>query len=505
MSEHTPYFAPPAPPAGSRDLDPETKAALDHLVEAESGRLAPTRPADPHSAPVVVEPPEPEAVDTEPVVVEPPEPDVVRPPEPDVLEEPADAVLPDDAEPEAAVGIAAGHVLPTTATENGAPPGLRAQRRDQRHRRRRTTRFGALALILVAALVVALVVGLQSRHPHHVAPVAARTQQTLLLGIGSTGQPAQSVVLLAADTDGSGAGMLIPSGTIVDGPGNTVGGSYDIAPAAEFSGAVSDLLGVTVDATWRLTPAGLAALVNQVGGITVTVDQAINTPGLVLAPGPQQLSGAQAAAYATYVGAQTQQAGLNRTRLVFDAILAKLPPRAGLTPLIGSLAANSTSTWTPTQLAAFLTRLKGSTLVDNESILPVTPLDTGASTQSYGLNAAAATTAISAAFGPSLLRDHGAVGTRVQIVNDSGRPGLATSARAKLSAHQLTFVRAVNDKPFHQYTRSAVLVFDSSPQSIAFGHRVAAALGLPDAPVLVSTQKTGVADAIAVLANDYVS
>jgi hypothetical protein len=465
---------------GIRELDPETRAALDELVEAEApDPVPPTQAVAPlahTAAPPPAAPPAPAVPPAAPKLIEP---------------------LP-------AAPTATGHILPTSATEDGVPRGLRSARRVQRQRRERTLRLGIAAVITVVAIVVGLLVGLRPSHSHPAAVAAARTQQTLLVGIGAAGQAAQAVMLFGSDPHGQGASMLIPSGTVVDGPGATVGGSYDIAPAAEFSGAVSDLLGVTVDATWRLTPAGLAALVDQVGGVSVDVDQAINTTGLVLSPGQQQLAGPQAAAYATYLGGQTQQAELNRTRLVFDGILAKLPAQANLTPLIGSLAANSTSSWNPARLSAFLTALKTSNVTDNESILPVNPLDAGGDAQTYGIDASTAATSISAAFGPSLLRDHGAVGTRVQVVNDSGRPGLATSARAKLSAHQLSFVRAVNDKPFHQYTRSAVLVFDSSASTIAFGHRVAAALGLPNAPVLVSSQKTGVADALAVLADDYV-
>lgn len=394
------------------------------------------------------------------------------------------------------------YVLPG-APPGAPPPGLRAQRRARRRRRRRNLRIGAAVVVLLLAAGIGLGVGLHSSHPHPAAAPAGRGQQTLLLGIGEPGQPAVAAAVLGAGPSGAGAALLIPPATVVDGPGGSVGGSYGIAPAAEFAGAVSDLLGITVDATWRLAPAGLAALVDRVGGISVDVDEAISTTGLVLNAGPQQLAGAQAAAYATYQGTETQQALLNRTRLVLDGVLAKLPPQAALTPLLGSLAANSTSTWTAGRLAAFLTTLKASSVAENESILPVNPLDTGGSTPSYALNPSAAHAAITAAFGPSLLKNHGAVGTRVQIINDSGRPNLATSARAKLSAAGLTFVRAINDSPFHQYPQSQVLVFDSSAASIAFGHRVAAALGVPGAPVSVSSQKTSVADAIAILADDY--
>ncbi len=401
-------------------------------------------------------------------------------------------------------GPPAPEPMVTVAAVTPPPVGPRGERRAERHRRRRRNR---LVAALVVLLLVALATGLTLAHSGgHKKPVvaAARPQQTLLLGIGATGGPASSAALYGVTpATRSGSDLLLPPGTLVDGPGGTVGGSYSTSPGSEFQGAVSDLLGVHVDDVWRLTPSGLAELVDRLGGVQVTVDTAIDETGLALAPGPQLLAGAQAAGFALY-GADTQQAMLNRTRLVLDAVIAKLPGQAALAALLGSLGPQSTSSLSPAGLATFLESLAASNLDDNEELLPVTTLDTGAgSASSFSFDDKQAPAVVQQLFAGSLLSSDGSVGTRVEVINDSGRPDLATSARAKLSAGGLTFVRAINDTPFHQYKQSSILVFSSSPASIAFGHRVAKALGIPDAPVLVSDQTTTVADALAVLDDDY--
>jgi hypothetical protein len=389
------------------------------------------------------------------------------------------------------------------ATVTPPPVGPRGERRAERHRRRRRNR---LLVALLVLLLVALAAGLTLAHSGgHRKPVVAvaRQQRTLLLGIGATGGPASSAALYGLEpATRTGADLLLPPDTLVDGPGGDVAGSFSTDASTEFQGAVSDLLGVHVDGVWRLTPTGLAQLVDRIGGVKVDVDTTIDAGGLTLSPGSQQLAGAAAAGFALY-GADTEQAELNRTRLVFDAILAKLPAPATLAAVLGSLGAESTSSLSPAALAGYLTALGASNLDENEQLLPVTTLDTGGSTPSFAFDPKQGPAVVKELFAGSLLSSDGSVGTRVEVINDSGRPDLATSARAKLSANGLTFVRAINDTPFHQYKQSSILVFGSSTATIAFGHQVARALGIPNAPVLVSSQTTTVADALAVLSDDY--
>jgi len=132
------------------------------------------------------------------------------------------------------------HVLPAAHSGTGAPIGPRRQRTLERRRRRRRNRLLALVAVVVVAIVAGAVSWAGGRH-HRAAPVAvSRTQQTLLLGIGDTGAPAEAVALLGVDGTGQASTLLVPQSTIVDGPGGTVGGSYPISPADEFAGAVSD-------------------------------------------------------------------------------------------------------------------------------------------------------------------------------------------------------------------------------------------------------------------------
>jgi len=87
---------------------------------------------------------------------------------------------------------------------------------------------------------------------------AATPEQTLLIGLGETGQLANDRRPCSATTPpAQWALVLMPSGMLVNDRrhgGWLVRGSR----SGEFAGAVGSLLGVRVDHTWRLTPAALA-------------------------------------------------------------------------------------------------------------------------------------------------------------------------------------------------------------------------------------------------------
>jgi hypothetical protein len=103
---------------------------------------------------------------------------------------------------------------------------------------------------------------------------------------------------------------------------------------------------------------------------------------------------------------------------------------------------------------------------------------------------------------PSPIVDTGPL-TRVEVVLDVPTAGLAASAAKRLTAASLTFMSAVPDVPYGQYPSSRILVFDSSARSRTLAQKAAVALGIPNAPILVTDQKTVVTDAIAILGSDY--
>jgi hypothetical protein len=89
-------------------------------------------------------------------------------------------------------------------------------------------------------------------------------------------------------------------------------------------------------------------------------------------------------------------------------------------------------------------------------------------------------------------------------VNGTGALGLGETAHDKLDRADLVFVHSENQQGFSfRHKASVILVPDDSAASRALGHRVAAALRLPDSAIKLSDQTTSAADAIVILGADY--
>ncbi len=171
----------------------------------------------------------------------------------------------------------AAPVLPGSARA-----GARSAARVERQRRERQRRL--IAAASVAALVLGLLGWFVLRGddaPPATVTAAARTQSTVLLAVG--GESITGLALLAADpATGEGAVVLLPNRLMVDVAGfgpMTLAQATELSSADAGADALTDALGVTIDGTWRLDDAGLAALVDAAGGVTVDVDTDITGPG----------------------------------------------------------------------------------------------------------------------------------------------------------------------------------------------------------------------------------
>ncbi len=177
------------------------------------------------------------------------------------------------------------------------PVGSSARRaaREQKKRRSRRTRLlgGGLVAVLAAVAVFAgyrILLGNGSAGPAAPATVV-RPQTTLLLEVVNGQRQTVAAVLLAHDTraQGTGFGALVPSSLAVDSSGSGAGtfGATSASGSADSSAAtLSDVIGVTVDGTWVLDGAGLAALVDSVGGVDVDVDRDVTVTVAAAAPRP---------------------------------------------------------------------------------------------------------------------------------------------------------------------------------------------------------------------------
>ena len=374
-----------------------------------------------------------------------------------------------------------------------------------------------LAVVAVLAVVVSLVV----RHGSGPAPqtpaAGARTQSTALLSLRAGDGHAAASVLLADDARSHrGTEVLIPDRVIADVPGY---GSHPFGQALTLPGAgtlaratLSDLMGITVDAHWTLDQQAFTTLVDRLGGVEADVDVDVvrrNSAGggkVLIAAGQQRLSGAQAWAFATYLApGEDPTAQLPRVQSVLDGVLAQLPKKpAEVGTVLRALPGGMQSDWAPQRLATMLVALASDAAASNITYtqLPVLPIDTGGSQQTYRIDPAKVHDLVTSSLAGSVAPGASGNGNRVLVENAVGTPGLGTSVRDRLVKSGYRFVDSRNLRPFGR-PKSVVLIFDNNPRAEAKGAALARSLGLPATAVLYSPQAQSVADMVVILGLDY--
>ena len=405
-----------------------------------------------------------------------------------------------------------------------APPmvGTRSVRRQlQRERAARMRRRIALVAIpvLVAAGLMSWAV-VNSSPRHHAAgtssAAAARTQTTLLVQLSGGLQSAVASALVAHDpATQSGAVILIPSGLISQVPGfgsMPFGQALSLGDLNAPRDTLADLMGVTVDGAWALTPSAFARLVDAVGGVTVTVDHDVtrtsNAGTVIVVPaGTRRLSGEQAAAFASFLAdGEAEQQRLARFDAVWNAVLSGLPKDPGqVARLLAGLGSGSRSTFTADRLAGLLVGFAADAAQHQTSdqLLPVKALDTVNGSQAFSLDTVATAKLVQQELAQSVPANQKLTGNRVMVENQLGTPGLAETTRSKLERAGFVYVQGPNAPTMPNPTApSAVLIFDTSSSAIAKGYAVARALGLPTSDVKVASP-ISVADVVVMVGADY--
>jgi hypothetical protein len=332
----------------------------------------------------------------------------------------------------------------------------------------------------------------------------------LLVQVRAADGGAAASVLLSTDaTDTGGSAVLLPSRVIAAVPGGgqqplgSVLSSHDGISLSRST--VSDLLGVRVDASWVLNPVGFVALVNAVGGITADVDVDVDTtvngiPVLVPQGERQKLDGMQAAAVLLYrPSSEDEIAAQPRVQHILDAVLGELPSGTELDKLLAALPEGSRPGDPISDYLEPLAQVSSAGLMLYQT-LPIAPLDVDGRAI-YRADSKGVAAMVKDSFPASELAT-GQIGSRVLVLNATGAPGLGELVRDRIVPAGFGFAGSRNQTPFGQKT-TVIVVFDSAPESLARGKRLATALGLPNAPVQVSDRAQSVADLLVVVGSDF--
>lgn len=369
---------------------------------------------------------------------------------------------------------------------------------------------GAVVLVLLAAVGVTTLLARRGADTPPVVEPQGRTQQTLLFQVRTADDAGTlASALLAVDPPSdTGSVVLVPPQVIVDVPG---AGSLPFGQAL-VSGtpnsprdALSDLLGVTVDGSWVLSAASFGGLVNELGGITATVDVPVIRDGAVVIPeGEQRLDGERALLLLGYLApGEQEQARLARVQEVLDGLLAALPEDpAAVAGLIDAQGTGSVSSEPSGRLAALLLELVAAEQAEQLQYdsLPVIPIDPGGGVTAFRLDEEAARALVDRVLAQSVPSGERQTGNRVLVLNGVG-PGIGDAARAKLVAADFVFVGARNNERFGVPT-TTVLVPEATPEAQALGERVAAALGVP--ADVKQSDLGSIADAVVIIGADFV-
>ena len=388
------------------------------------------------------------------------------------------------------------------------PVGRRSQRRaEQKRKQQRNLRVGgALAGVLVLVVAVVLVAGHTGGKKGDTGH--KRTQQTLLLQVsGGDGSAVMSALLAHDPKTTEGSVVLVPPQVIATVPGL---GSQAFGKALATTGAkgsreaLADLMEVVVDGSWVLDRATFSRLVDQEGGISVTVDVPVMSGRVVvLQPGAQKVSGSGALAFATYLApGEQEQTRLARLQAVVDGIVSALP--ADPKSLVGSLGAASKPSVPVATVASLLSGLKKDDARSQLQYrsLPVIKVDTGSDETRFRIDAAATRSLVDELLPDSIPPGARAEGNRVLVLNGVGTPGLGEKVRAKLVPAGFVFVGSRN-APTFGYAKTQVLVKDATTAGTELGNRVARAIGVPTTAVQASNQIGTIADVVVIVGRDF--
>lgn len=418
-----------------------------------------------------------------------------------------------------------GSATPVPPPDGSVVPGQApASRTEARRQRKQAGRRKVWAVLAVVA-AVAVVGGAgwwwvqRTNGSGQTSPDPVRTQRTTTLVIAEPGGAVLDGALLAADPaadPATGSVMLVQNRLFVDGVSSEAvpfSSTTLIGPMGTSADALAVTLDVLVDGEWRLTPDGLAALVDAIGPVTVDVDvdvvgKAPNGQTVVLVPTGvgQELGGADAVAFATYrAPGEPEEARLARFSQVLSEVLAALPAsRTDVTATLDALGKRSTSTTTTAQLASLLATLGDVVRADavQMQVLPVTSLDTGGPVTSYTLDEAAWTTIRAAQLAGSIPPKNAVGDIRVLVENGVGTPGIELDAARMLRKEGFVFVNGGNANSF-DHAKTVVLIPDASAEQRQLGAQVARALGVPPSAVQLDPTGQQVAEVIVIIGADF--
>lgn len=382
------------------------------------------------------------------------------------------------------------------------PTTRRSERARQRRRRRRDRwRRGATAvpLVAVAAILVVAVArwggdGGTDRGPDG-APGRAAAQAVppvLLAHQDASGRASSLTLLVPRAGRGGGSLVLVPPGTMTEVVSlglEPVGRSLRLGGPSRLKATVENLFGAGIAEVAAVDDAGLAALLEPVGPLTVDVPQRVEEVDengrvhVLYDAGPTSVAPADAGRFLSAKGGETDLARLARHQPFFEAWLDAVRTRPDAAPAH------------PAALADAFRALATGTV--ETRVVPVEAFGSdGEDGELYRVRPDELGRMVAAAF-PATPRHGTAARPRVQILNGTGQVGLADAVRDRLGP--AFDVRLTGNAATFDHEHTEVVFYDRGEQAVA--ERVRKALGV--GTLVFSRRPLDVVDVTVVVGKDF--
>lgn len=372
-------------------------------------------------------------------------------------------------------------------------------RSERREERRRRLRFRGIVIGVVLVVLLAAAGGVLAwRGMGGKAAVTAQRASVLVQIRDTTGSAVGSALLVADPANHAGVTVLVPANLRVDVTGQGLepfGDVTKLVGPGTSRDALAELLGIRIDGSWMLDPVTFSSLVDELGGLDMSVKSPVKDGGRVLVPaGNARLDGAQALSFLSPPGGGSTDAQ-QRFAQVLNALLGKMPNNP-LTArdVLGGIGMIPDPSMDNTRLGAVLATL-GSAVTQRRLTSRTLPVDA----QDGSLDMAAAGPLVTQVLGGSVRQGRTDGPTRVLVQDASGRDGAGEASRIKLVDAGYVFLVGPTRRP--SLARTAVEV--SSADGRADGVQVALTLGLDPSAVRVDPAARNLADVTVLLGRDF--
>jgi anionic cell wall polymer biosynthesis LytR-Cps2A-Psr (LCP) family protein len=400
-------------------------------------------------------------------------------------------------------------------------PGTRTGRR--RAQRRRRVLLRGLLVLLILALIggASTLIARKVTHNSKAAggPIAGR-QQTALVAMtlhdDVSGQ-ASALTLFGIDPEGTNPVVLfIPVGTLDPIPGyddfELVGQALSVGQPSLQQITVDNLLGIDIDRTVAIDDITLGALIDEIGGITIDVEERLygngpnGTKTAEVPLGKHHMSGAEAITYLTYTSDDaTELDSFVRAQKVWEGIFAAAGPSGSkLATALTSLVGDSLSSDDASAIASLWKAFAASGADDRTyEVLPGQEIGGGGANVSYKTDRVQLVALVNRDFPGSIpAGTDTAARPRIELRNGNGRPEIGQRAAALLVPVGMRIEATGNASSF-DFPSTRIIVYGDDEQSLALGRRIRTLLGVGS--IEVGTRPQSIVDVTIVLGKDFLN